>query len=54
MSAGQFVASVGHSEGPACSGIRNLVDFTLAPDSYVLQLSGSAAAAAGLLAVRLL
>ncbi|MDR3497306.1 MAG: hypothetical protein P4L82_22160 [Ancalomicrobiaceae bacterium] len=53
VSAGQLVPSVGHAEGPACSGIRKLVDFTLVPGIYVLQLSGSDAAVAGLLVVKL-
>lgn len=33
--------SVAHSEGPACSGIRKIVDFTLVPGRYTLQLSGA-------------
>lgn len=40
---GKAVASVAHDHGPACSGIRKLVDFVLTPGSYALQLSGSSA-----------
>ncbi|WP_294046367.1 hypothetical protein [Sphingomonas sp.] len=36
--------SVAHTEGPACSGIRKIVDFTLAPGRYTLQLSSAKAA----------
>ena len=38
---GKSLESVAHMEGPACSGIRKIVDFTLAPGRYVLQLSGA-------------
>lgn len=38
---GKSLESVAHTEGPACSGIRKIVDFTLAPGRYVLQLSGA-------------
>jgi len=38
---GKSLASVAHTEGPACSGIRKIVDFTLAPGRYTLQLSGA-------------
>jgi hypothetical protein len=36
---GKAVESIAHSPGPACSGIRKLVDFQLEPGRYVLQLS---------------
>jgi len=38
---GKSLESVAHTEGPACSGIRKIVDFTLAPGRYLLQLSGA-------------
>jgi hypothetical protein len=41
---GKSLTSVGHMEGPACSGIRKIVDFALEPGSYTLQLSGAKAA----------
>ncbi len=33
--------SVAHDHGPACSGIRKMVDFDLAPGAYVLQIAGN-------------
>lgn len=33
--------SIAHTEGPPCSRIRKIVDFTLAPGRYTLQLSGA-------------
>jgi hypothetical protein len=41
---GTAVPSVTHSRGPACSGIRKMVDFMLEPGTYTLQVSGNAAA----------
>ena len=38
---GKSLASVAHTEGPPCSGIRKIVDFTLEPGAYRLQLSGA-------------
>jgi len=38
---GKTVESVGHTEGPPCSGIRKIVDFALTPGRYGLQLSGA-------------
>jgi hypothetical protein len=46
---GQSLASVGHGHGPACSSIHKIVDFTLSPGRYVIQLSGTTAAGARLL-----
>lgn len=48
---GKIIESVAHTEGPACSGIRKIVDFTLAPGRYVLQLSGAKEAAMRVLIV---
>ncbi|HEX8555674.1 MAG TPA: homogentisate 1,2-dioxygenase, partial [Sphingomonas sp.] len=36
------IASTTHGHGPACSGVRKMVDFALRPGRYVIQLSGSA------------
>ncbi len=38
---GKSLESIAHAEGPACSGIRKIVDFTLAAGRYTLQLSGA-------------
>ncbi len=38
---GKALTSTAHTEGPACSGIRKVVDFVLTPGRYTLQLSGS-------------
>lgn len=38
---GKSLTSVAHMEGPPCSGIRKIVDFTLQPGTYTLQLSGA-------------
>lgn len=39
---GATLESSAHGHGPACSGIRKIVDFRLEPGSYAVQLSGSA------------
>lgn len=39
---GTALRSAAHSQGPACTGIRKLVDFDLQPGRYLLQLSGNA------------
>lgn len=38
---GKSLESVAHTQGPACSGIRKIVDFTLAPGRYTLQLTNA-------------
>lgn len=38
---GKAVSSVAHADGPACSGIRKIVDFSLTPGRYLVQLSGA-------------
>jgi len=40
---GVSVASTGHGHGPACTGIRKIVDFPLEPGRYVIQLSAAPA-----------
>lgn len=39
---GKPLSSTTHGHGPACSGIRKIVDFQLAPGRYLLQLAASA------------
>jgi hypothetical protein len=41
---GKVIASVAHTEGPACSGIRKIVDFPLTPGNYTVQLTGAKSA----------
>ncbi|MBB4632242.1 homogentisate 1,2-dioxygenase [Sphingosinicella soli] len=42
LSGGKPVASIAHGHGPACSGIRKIVDFALPAGTYVLQISNAA------------
>lgn len=49
VTGGGTVASSAHGHGPACTGIRKIVDFALQPGDYTIQLSGSAAPEATLL-----
>lgn len=41
VAAGKPLASTAHGHGPACSGIRKIVDFSLRPGDYVVQLAAS-------------
>ncbi|WP_287458654.1 homogentisate 1,2-dioxygenase [Sphingomonas sp.] len=41
---GKAVVSTAHGHGPACSTIRKMVDFSLEPGDYVLQISANATA----------
>jgi hypothetical protein len=50
---GTAVVSAAHSHGPACSGVHKIVDFVLAPGTYILQISGNADRAGKVLVVRL-
>lgn len=45
--------SVAHEHGPACSGIRKLVDFKLTPGRYIVQIEGSKDPATPVLITRL-
>jgi len=38
---GKAVTSSAHGHGPACSGIRKIVDFPLSPGRYILQIAAS-------------
>lgn len=49
---GKPVVARTHAIGPKCSGVARIVDFTLAPGNYTIQLSGSAADTLALLVVR--
>ncbi|MFV3127644.1 hypothetical protein [Niveispirillum sp. KHB5.9] len=40
---GAAIASTAHGHGPACTGIRKIVDFDLKPGRYLIQLSASPA-----------
>ncbi|MFS0735614.1 homogentisate 1,2-dioxygenase [Sphingomonas sp. 1P06PA] len=51
--AGKPVASIAHGHGPACSGIRKLVDFRLEPGRYNLQIAGSPASRVRVMIARL-
>ena len=50
---GTAVVSAAHSHGPACSGVHKIVDFVLAPGTYILQISGNADRVGKVLVVRL-
>lgn len=43
--------SVAHGHGPDCTGIRKMVDFTLAPGRYTIQISANAAPALTVMAL---
>lgn len=46
------VGSVAHGHGPACSTVRKMVDFDLAPGRYLLQVVGSGTATLPLMVSR--
>lgn len=46
---GRSLPSVAHGHGPACSGIRKMVDFDLQPGRYLLQIAGSEPLATGVM-----
>ncbi|KQX25910.1 homogentisate 1,2-dioxygenase [Sphingomonas sp. Root50] len=50
---GKAVESTAHGHGPACSGIRKMVDFTLRPGRYVLQIAANGSPTLPLLLTRL-
>lgn len=50
---GVFQKSVAHTHQFGCAGIRKMVDFTLTPGAYVLQIEGGRDAAAGVLIAKL-
>jgi len=50
---GVSLVSVAHGRGPACSGIRKMVDFALKPGGYVLQVAGNGQPSIGVLVTRI-
>lgn len=50
---GQAMTSVAHGRGPACSGVRKMVDFALQPGTYILQIVGNGSAALPVMVARL-
>jgi hypothetical protein len=38
---GKSLESVGHGHGPACTGIRKMVDFKFEPGRYLIQIAGN-------------
>lgn len=50
---GKAAASVAHAHGPACTGIRKMVDFRLPAGRHLVQIAGSPAATIKLMVVRL-
>ncbi|TCM25165.1 homogentisate 1,2-dioxygenase [Novosphingobium sp. ST904] len=50
---GTAMTSTAHGHGPDCSGIRKMVDFTLEPGTYLLQVSANADDRLPLLVARL-
>ncbi|HWV60971.1 MAG TPA: hypothetical protein VN034_09965 [Sphingopyxis sp.] len=38
---GQASTSIAHGRGPACTGIRKMVDYRLAPGTYALQIAAN-------------
>ena len=49
---GATVVSTAHGHGPPCSGIRKVVDFTLTPGRYVVQLTTGGDPVVGVIAFR--
>lgn len=50
---GKAVESSAHGHGPACTGIRKMVDFPLQPGRYVLQVAANGSPSLPLLLTRL-
>lgn len=50
---GKALQSVAHGHGPACSGIRKMVDFALAPGNYTLQIAGNGSPEVAVMIARL-
>lgn len=48
---GKLVKSAAHSHGPACSGIRKMVEYDVAPGRYLLQISSAPAASIDAMAI---
>jgi hypothetical protein len=50
---GRAIESSAHGHGPDCSAVRKMVDFTLEPGSYILQIAANGQATLPLLVTRL-
>jgi hypothetical protein len=50
---GHKSSSVSHGHGPACSGIRKIVDYALVKGEYFVQLAASGDAQTGVLVIKL-
>ena len=50
---GAVLQSVAHKHGLGCAGVRKMVDFTLTPGTYVLQIEGAPATVAAVLIAKL-
>ena len=50
---GSALASTAHRHGPQCSGIRKMVDFSLTPGDYLLQIAASSAPSIAVMVARL-
>lgn len=50
---GKAATSVAHGHGPACTGVRKMVDYALSPGMYTLQLAANGSDNVGLLVTRL-
>lgn len=50
---GKAIASGAHAHGPKCTTVRKMVDFTLTPGNYAIQLSGNDSDSIALLVAKL-
>lgn len=50
---GKAAISTAHGHGPACTGIRKMVDFALEPGDYILQIAANGAPQANVLIARI-
>lgn len=49
----QVITSTAHGHGPECSGVRKMVDFSLTPGRYTVQIAASGEATLPLMVARL-
>lgn len=50
---GEAAASIAHGRGPACTGIRKMVDYRLKPGTYALQVAANGSDTVTLMVARL-
>jgi hypothetical protein len=50
---GEASVSIAHGRGPACTGIRKMVDYRLAPGTYALQVAANGTDTVTLMVARL-